>query len=1250
MKEELEEVSAYLDKNLIQYEEPLTPNVWNIGDKSFMHIYPKDLYNEEGEKVGENVIFDNKMNINLSNDEKIIWRDNKIDYFFFLFGGKYYYTPAGIEDKLKLKPLKYIGEAKQKITPISQNFSHLGIHSCYELLNGTRKYDAWIEKAKFLKYDTLGICEKNTLSGAIDFYFQCKKENIHPVLGETVSILHNEIIFDLKFYAKSLVGWKNLLKINATSKDIEMLSEEELKVFEPHTDFESIEDFLEGLIVVLPYNFPLDSKIVLELQKQVDYIYYQIDTVKWSSEGFDNKYLDKILNYLENHYEEIKPILINDSYYLDEEDHNIKKIVNKIGGVGFQNSSKNQHFKTLDESIETWIELFEDKDIAFEVISEAIKNTSKFKDYKFEIKSKNSHLPKFNYSKWGYSSSEEMIEGLLEKRLLEKPHLDTSEIRNRIKIERDLIVKGEVEDYFLILWDIVRECSSREILTGIGRGSAAGSILAYLLDITRINPLNYDLLFERFLNQARLDGGGLPDIDLDVETKRRGEVLDYVKQEYGEDNFCIIGTLKTFKIKEGIQGLSRLIGVDTRTRNFITSLLEFQENTDKYFEEIFKAAQKVPYFKRFIQENPELVHQLYYLLDTPKALSVHPCATVVLPNYQGEDIYDYIPLRFERDKETKELIVISEWDGPMLEDAGFLKEDLLSLSQLDKFSAILKLVKENKNEEIDIYSLPLNDKKVYKLFHEGYNGDVFQFHSSGLTSLSKELKPDNIEELGAMVALYRPGPISSNAHKDFVSYKFNKKKPTYDFALRDVTIQTFGLYIYQEQVMKACVVLGGFTLAESEGIRKAMGKKIVSKMESYKKQFIKNAKEKKNCPEETALEIWNKLEAFSGYGFNKSHAISYAQTGYISQYLKYYHPLEFWTVGFDEIKGDQKWRLHKYISEIRETVDHIKVIPPEINRSSDHFACNPEESKIYFSLSKIKGVGESYLEELLSIKEKNGKFYSFSEFLTKTEGKLNKRVIINLILSGSFDEIEEIKKPIERSKLIEQFFNFCSFYDEEKVHLRKENWWYILQQKQLTELGGLDYKSLIKKFVPELEQRTPTGHPRKYLKAQDLKKLKVSKNNQTICSFGGVIRDISERSTKKGNVGQIELESDHETIYVNIWGPEWQIWGETLQESKGKVILFGASVTHYNNQNTLNFFHADKKDYKDPIFILEADTLELPSKTRQLSIKKGDQIETQKGTIGKIIKYSSNKEITIQLGDETTLVICKNDIKIKIED
>jgi len=588
----------------------------------------------------------------------------------------------------------------------------------------------------------------------------------------------------------------------------------------------------------------------------------------------------------------------------------------------------------------------------------------------------------------------------------------------------------------------------------------------------------------------------------------------------------------------------------------------FKEGTDMHWEELFVLAQKVPQIKEFIQKNVDLVHDLFLIMSQPKAVSIHPCATIIIPKDGNKNVFDWLPLRQDKGQ------LISEWEGPELESIGLLKEDILGLSQLDKFQFILKLIKETTGKEINIYSIEIDDKKVMELFQKGFTSDVFQFGSKGLTNYCKDVLPDDLEELITMVALFRPGPIQSGAHHNYVNFKFKRKVPEYDFGLKEVTKGTYGLYIFQEQVMQACQVLGGFSLSDTDEVRRAMGKKKIEVIEPYKKQFITKAIEKGASSEE-ANKIWQKLEVFSAYGFNRSHAAAYALMGYISQWLKYYYPVQFWTAAFQFAEKEDL--VLRYMSEIQQIDDFIKITPPDINVSGKGLKSDHKLGKIYWSLLRIKHLGEIGTDAILEERDKNGKFFSFEDFHKRMPKDIvNKRIITNLIVSGSFDEICEIKNIIQRKELVEKYYNLAGIEAKQEMLLQsqnvKEDWYWLLRQKEICGLGHFDFKAMIK-------NSSLSDYAVNYVSGEELQdELLVEK--QVV--FGGIVKLLTVRNSRKGKWALIDLDSNNATVFVHLWNPEWELYKDKLRDCEGKIMLFIGLVKHdsmYKKCNTIHFYN-----------------------------------------------------------------------------
>lgn len=1128
-------------------------------------------------------LFSDNFKIILTNEEREL--SKKFDNFLFSFGGKFFYTPVD-DREFKLRLFKYRGKSLLE----NNTFIHLGIHGKYEILNGSRDYTDWIEKCSHFNQLSLGICETNTLAGVLKFQIACKSKDVKPILGESISIMDNGNLYLFKFYVINEIGWHNLLFIN---KNINSSVDKFIRVEE------LVRYNLEGLVSIIPLDYIYKDGTYI---KNIEYFHYkpellflQLDSVKWENKEKDIEYLTSFKNYFNDDSKDRLPlILLNDSYYLDQEDWESKKILNKIGDI-YYNNSKNQHYKSLEESYNILFSLFktEDKknkfDDLFEKAVEATKIVSEICNYSIPIGRR--HLPRFNfnllpteYSK--FESNEELFKHLVLTEFVKKYgifKIDNPEkykiYFERIKYELSVIHQGKIENYFLILWDIIRWCKTEEILTGIGRGSAAGSLISYLLDITKIDPIEYNLMFERFINPGRIEKS-LPDIDVDFESDKRERVINYIKLKYGDNYLCSIGTFNTFQIKVGIKDLSKIRGLNYEQTNYLTKSMKINELRTGEFDELFNQAFTNDAFKKFINTNPDIIHLLYLILNQPKSTSIHPCATIILPAYDN-DLFSYIPIRTEGDN------LIAEWEGEELEKAGYLKEDILSLSQLDKISSTLKLIKNTTGENIDIYNIPTDDIEVFKLFQKGLTGDIFQFGSPGLTKYCKQVKPSTLEELIAMVALFRPGPIQAGAHNIFVSVK-EGAKAEYDYGLEELTKSTSGLYIYQEQVMQACMILGGFSASETDDIRKAMGKKMESVLKPYEQKFIDGA-EKNGCSIVEAEKIWNKLKYFSGYGFNRSHAACYALTGYITQWLKYHYPIQFWTSSFEKLKGtkEAEVNLNRFISEIKK-MKKIDIITPEINKSEVEFISDFNTKKIYWSLSKIKFIGPVALEELFYDRETNGKYFSFKEFYARlgTTKYLDKRAILNLILSGCFDEIAEIQKESDRQYLVREFLIYSKLKKENEAIFKQEkyfndNLFWLYKQREILGLGYIDYEYYFKQKLQQENIKLKDENMHIYIDGITINDYEAG--GATKIYTGGIINKILVKSYKSKNnlnFGQkveyciVHIENNNNIIPIYYWKDNWLDNKSKIIGQEGNI-MFLSGLIKGDYINDANCIHSE---------------------------------------------------------------------------
>lgn len=755
-------IQDWCNANVIQYTFDKVNSVLEIDNKKYLLVEAKDVDFEKK-------LFDEDFNLILDSDDYDRIENIKPDFYLFQFGGKYYYSQ--VEKEIKLNLFKYVGDIKQEHR---YEMPYIGIHSGYELCNGNRTYEDWIKKAKFLGYKCLGICEKNTLAGAYMFQKEAKKAEVEFIIGETVTVKQESgKEFDVKLYVVDKDGWKDLLNINY---HINVLNIE-------HGKFIYEKDLLKltkKLVCVFTENFNWDT--LAKYSEKCHNVSCQFDPVIWSSDEKNKKYLLEFQEYYKNNVA-ILPTIICDSYYLDSEDSYIKPLLNKIGKVEFQYHSKDQFFKSKDEIFKQVRELFSNFNAFQSFFDIATGNTQAiFRMCKsFEINDKTLYLPEYEMSdkeKKKFKSNKDLFSYLIRQgfndRISGKVE-DEDIYLDRIENEFEVIEKGGFINYFLILWDVLKWCRENDILTGVGRGSAASSLISYLLYITHIDPIKYKMIFERFLNEARFKS--LPDCDIDFESNRRDEVKLYIQNKYTYKNVCCIGTFNNFKIKSCIKDISRELNVDYSKANFISSLIP-KIYDDGDFTDMFKCALTDDRIKEFINEYSNLIDAMQLMIFQPKAKSIHAAGVIITPKYKDTNaIYDLLPVRIEGG------MLISEWNKDDIDACGFLKEDILGLTQLDKINNIMKLIKKNHNIDVDLFNIDVNDQNVFDYFKRGLTEDVFQFNSDIQKSYMIALQPESIEELNAANALNRPGPMDSNAHIDFIRRKNGEQEVEYDHLL-----------------------------------------------------------------------------------------------------------------------------------------------------------------------------------------------------------------------------------------------------------------------------------------------------------------------------------------------------------------------------------------------------------------------------------------------------------------------------------
>ena len=1093
-------------------------------------------------------IFDESFNF-------LIDTDYQCDYLVYEFGGNFFYADSKALEDVKLKPLKYVGVVDKKH---ELDYVHLGVRGSYELLNGSGLYSDYCKKAKFLGHTALGICEHNSLAGTIVFQSACKDAELKSIIGETVTLkLAPNVYRDIKLYVKSEKGWRNLLRINSF---INVFNEGQF------VTIEQLQLHKDDIVCIIGVDFDFDYFEKIDFFENM---YCSIDTCEYKSERKELEHLEQIKKYFDEYEAIVLPILISDSFYIDKDFSHVKKLLNAVGNVKFQNESYDQHYKTFDE-IWQFTELMpNEREINLFTMATQITREVYEMCSGFQIDTKTMKLPKYNLknSESNFVDSFELFtskiwEGFENK--IKGRVDDEQEYIDRLHKEIGIIQAGGFVDYFLILWDVMMFCKENNILTGIGRGSAGGSLVSYLLDIIHLDPIKYKLLFERFLNEGRFDS--VPDIDCDFEGLRRDDVKRYMESRFGLHSVASIGSYTTIKVKSGLKDIGRALGYDHSQINIVTSFLgDDMEGSGDDIMQLFKAAQVNPMLKKFVTENVDLVNIVMILIRNHRSSSVHASGVLVVPQTDKDgvqmEIYDWLPI-----KKTQDGILITEWEGIYLDKCKFVKEDILGIAQLDKWSYTLKLIEQHTGKRINIHKdIPVDDLETYQMFSIGYNDDVFQFGSDSQKNYSVQVQPENIEHLIAMNALYRPGPMESNAHVDFYKIKRGEKEPEIDTGMDNITGSTYGLWVYQEQIMEAYRMITDITLSEADNFRKFVVKVkwykhlFASEYERYHSMFIKGYVEKFNVTEDYAQHVWDKIVAFAEYGFNRSHAAAYAITGYYCQYLKVHYPLQFWTTSLEfAVEAD----IHKRISEINRSGQKIELVPPDVNKSETRFYADPATSKIYWSFTKIKYVGSTSVEVILNDKKENGAYYTLEEFIKRVPKKnVNKRTVTYMIMAGCFDELENIHRVEDRLELVHKHAKICKHAVDEifKSPNAKFEYWWLMKQKEACGFGYMKYERILRK----------AGYTLAYF--NEIQFMQPSSKNKSVC-FAGVVQFVNRKKTKRGDTFlELKCEVNSEMIFFTIWPEKYEEYSHLFNKCEGKIILASGTIdfNRYKNQNVL---------------------------------------------------------------------------------
>jgi DNA polymerase-3 subunit alpha len=914
-----------------------------------------------------------------------------------------------------------------------EKFVHLHNHTYYSLLDGLSSPKQMAREAKSKGFKSLAITDHGTCSGWLNFQRACRAEGIKPILGSELYITENmrerdknETRHHITVLAKNEKGLQNLMHLST-------MAETKGKYYKPRVDFDLLSQYSEGLVVSsgcpaseLSYAIADDdmekSKDVIGRYKDVfgDDYYLEIMTHQYLNNDTQQnaeKKLARTAFQLSRKFG-VKAICTNDAHYASKNDAEFHDVLLCVQTKGNINNPKRFSFKSDEFYLKSYDEMLRIYKSAPELLTNTVEISEKIADEDL-LKFVPDLLPNFNVPE-GYKDELHYLKTLIKEGMMARGFMNKAEYRERIKFEMGVISRCGYVKYFLILWDIMNFAKQTGIRVGIGRGSAVGSLALYVLGITKIDPLKYDLLFERFLNPERVSP---PDVDVDFDYYRRGEIYDYIYRKYGQDHCCKIGTYNSLQSKAVVRYCAKAldIGNDWKSHERLKAAypekrIEMPKNSLNLADQISKqipVGQNVDTsieaqlknnhdFRNMIARYPRLVGSVRHLEGVLSSAGVHPAGIVICK----DRIDKYIPLRDSKGQ------VCSQFDGPEVEDLGLLKFDLLALKTLTVVDNTLKLIKERHGVDIDIDNLEPNDQKIFDMLNGKMKGvdnrGVFQFESDGISKLLKSIKVDTFEDMVVANALYRPGPLGAKMHEMYADYKHGRKpiNPLHP-KMKEILKDTFSIMVYQENVMKIAQELAGFTKGQSDALRKAVGKQKMELLEEQKILFVDGCN-KNGIKEEIAKKIFEQIEFFGGYGFNKSHSCAYAFLAYQCCYLKVYYPIEFMTslLSSEIDNNDKNLKLRGYVNQAERVGIVVKIT--NINTSGVKFRIESGSRKdsgkdydfIRPPITMLDGIGAKAAESIVD----NQPYNCMEDFLKRVDtSKVSSKVFTALVNAGSMD-------------------------------------------------------------------------------------------------------------------------------------------------------------------------------------------------------------------------------------------------------
>ena len=1066
-------------------------------------------------------------------------------------------------------------------------FTHLHVHTQYSLLDGAASIDRLLQKCVDVGMDSIAMTDHGNMYGILEFVEKAHSYNIKPIIG-CEFYMAKESRFDQTdkqhYYhqillAKNELGYKNLSHLSS-------LSFIEGYYYKPRIDKDILREHHDGLIATTAcmsgfVNRALLSDGEVEAEKEL-LEFYDIfgEDFYLELQRFGNAAQERCNQFLlrMSHKYNIKVVATNDVHYVNPEEsisHDILLCIqtgsNYTDPGRMRFCSDTFYLKTAEEML-----------TAFQDIPEAVYNTQEIVDKCWEPDlTRSVLLPQYDIPV-GFSSQDDFLKNMAYEGLHKRFNEVIPSYEDRIEYELTVIKKMGFAGYFLIVQDYINAARNMGVAVGPGRGSVAGSLVAYCIGITDVNPLEYGLFFERFLNPERIS---MPDIDVDFEDNGRDKVIDYVVRKYGKDNVAHLITYSTMAAKVAIKDVARVLGMSFEEANKITKLIPFKIIPDPLSEMI----KTIPELKEMYSYENSIEHNILkhasVLEGCKRQTGIHACGIIISPN----KLIDCLPMKMEKDSE----LLITQYEGSLIEHIGMLKMDFLGLKTLTIIKNTLKFVKKNRNVDVKIEEISFTDKKTLDIFRKGDTIGVFQFESEGMRAWLKKLRPDNMEDIIAMNSLFRPGPMQFI--DDFIKRKHGKEKIEYPHPLLEGILKnTYGIIVYQEQVMQVAQIMAGYTLAQADILRKAMGKKKPEEMARQKQVFVDGCKRTNNIDEDKALEIFTMMETFAQYGFNKAHSAAYSVIAFQTAYLKAHYPVEFMAASLINAQTDIG-ALTPLMHACQKM--GIKIKGPDINKSSYDFDIT-SNNEILYGLSGIKGVGDAATTCIITTRERHGYFKDIFDFVENVDMRvINKKTLESLALSGAFDSlnsgnrrqyvyieddmsfIEKLINYVSRIKVNKERFSNSLFGDflDDDVFIQERPTIPQCQEYQHDEILRLE-KDLIGFYI--------SGHPlERYRAIIDRYCNCYSKDiNKSIDELGeddninhektiiiGNIATVKKKQTRNNTTyGIVTIEDFYGEVTFSLFGKVFQE-SEPLLKEGNVIVCLGTIGTKYNDFDKYEF-------------------------------------------------------------------------------